>query len=98
MRSAEGHLFGNITINETVAGVDTSFYVSVYSAVIAGVFIFELIRALLFFRIAVGASKNLHNNMLVRLLKTPMRFFEINPAGMKIIISIFISFTVTVLI
>ncbi|GFN81901.1 ATP-binding cassette subfamily c member 4, partial [Plakobranchus ocellatus] len=41
----------------------------------------SLSRALLFFKFAVDASKNLHNQMFARLLRTKIIFFDINPVG-----------------
>ncbi|GFN81871.1 multidrug resistance-associated protein 4 [Plakobranchus ocellatus] len=41
----------------------------------------SLSRALLFFTFAVDASKNLHNNMFARLLRTNIGFFDTNPVG-----------------
>lgn len=32
-------------------------------------------------RFVLYASSNIHNNMLSRLIKTPLRFFEMNPCG-----------------
>jgi ATP-binding cassette subfamily C (CFTR/MRP) protein 4 len=39
------------------------------------------LRVLLYFSMTVRSSKNLHKNMLNRVLKTPIRFFDINPVG-----------------
>ncbi|GFN81887.1 ABC transporter c family protein [Plakobranchus ocellatus] len=41
----------------------------------------SLSRALLFFKFAVDASKNLHNQMFARLLRTKISFFDINPVA-----------------
>lgn len=40
-----------------------------------------IISNILLFKTCLDANQNIHNNMLVRLLKAPLRFFEINPSG-----------------
>ena len=43
--------------------------------------IMSFARAILFFYICVRAAKKLHNEMLTAVLRVPVRFFDINPAG-----------------
>ena len=72
--------YENITINGThIRG--PYFHVSVYSGLIGGVFLLELLRALFFFKIAIDSSQKLHNSMLAKILMTNISFFAINQAG-----------------
>lgn len=70
----------NVT-NITIPDSQTDFNVYVFSGIIASVFIFGLLRALMYFKVAVDAAKHLHNKMFRRLLRVPIRFFDINPVG-----------------
>ncbi|XP_034328340.2 ATP-binding cassette sub-family C member 4 isoform X2 [Magallana gigas] len=67
--------------NITIPDSQTDFNVYVFSGIIASVFIFGLLRALMYFKVAVDAAKHLHNKMFRRLLRVPIRFFDINPVG-----------------
>lgn len=67
--------------NNTYTILDTYTTIYIYSGFIAGVIFVTLIRSFLFFKIAMIASKNLHNRMFSALLKAPMRFFDTNPSG-----------------
>lgn len=67
--------------NITIPDSQTDFNVYVFSGIIASVFIFGLLRALMYFKVAVDAAKHLHNKMFGRLLRVPIRFFDINPVG-----------------
>ena len=71
----------NFTGNITIPDVDSYTNIGVFAAIILAVFIFGLLRALLFFKIAVTASQNLHNDMFTRILRSPTSFFDNNPVG-----------------
>uniref|UniRef100_A0A8C8M172 Multidrug resistance-associated protein 4 n=1 Tax=Oncorhynchus tshawytscha TaxID=74940 RepID=A0A8C8M172_ONCTS len=43
--------------------------------------IFGFVRSLLMFNVLVKAAQSLHNRMFISLLRTPVRFFDINPIG-----------------
>jgi ABC-type bacteriocin/lantibiotic exporter with double-glycine peptidase domain len=64
----------------TYLDVDTALFT--YTALILGSIIMSTTKNILFCKICMNASKNLHNTMFSSLLKAPMRFFEINPSGM----------------
>jgi ATP-binding cassette subfamily C (CFTR/MRP) protein 4 len=76
--------------NETLDGAeelvdeveeDRNYHVVVYS-IIVGVFsIVSLVRTLLFFKVCMDASVNLHSAMFQGIIRAPMRFFEVNPVG-----------------
>ncbi|XP_069104134.1 ATP-binding cassette sub-family C member 4-like isoform X2 [Argopecten irradians] len=70
----------NIT-NITIPYVDTHQNIYIFSGIIGAVFLFGILRALMFFKVAVDASMNLHNSMFNRLLRVPIMFFDTNPVG-----------------
>lgn len=70
----------NVT-NVTIPFVDTHENVYIFTGIIAAVFLFGLLRALMFFKIAVDASMNMHNKMFNSLLRSPISFFDTNPVG-----------------
>ncbi|XP_076453870.1 ATP-binding cassette sub-family C member 4-like isoform X2 [Babylonia areolata] len=61
--------------------VDEAHQVLVYSVIIVSVFVFGIVRALLFFRIVVNASQQLHNRMFASVVRCPIGFFDTNPVG-----------------
>ncbi|XP_005099201.2 multidrug resistance-associated protein 4 [Aplysia californica] len=71
----------SLSSNITIPYVDSTFNIGIFSAIIAVVFLFGLVRALLFFKIAVDASQTLHNQMFARILRSPISFFDNNPVG-----------------
>ena len=61
--------------------LDKDFYIAVYSAITAGVFIFGMVRALFTFHILVNAAKTLHHKMFKSVVRCPVLFFDTNPVG-----------------
>uniref|UniRef100_A0A3Q2X5M2 Multidrug resistance-associated protein 4 n=1 Tax=Haplochromis burtoni TaxID=8153 RepID=A0A3Q2X5M2_HAPBU len=43
--------------------------------------VFGFVRSLIFFNVLVSSAQTLHNNMFNAILRTPIRFFDINPIG-----------------
>uniref|UniRef100_A0A3Q4H7C3 Multidrug resistance-associated protein 4 n=1 Tax=Neolamprologus brichardi TaxID=32507 RepID=A0A3Q4H7C3_NEOBR len=43
--------------------------------------VFGFVRSLVFFNVLVSSAQTLHNNMFNAILRTPIRFFDINPIG-----------------
>ena len=72
---------GNNVTNVTIPYVDSHFNVGIFSAIIGGVFVFGLLRALMFFKVAVDASQRLHNTMFASILRSKIGFFDTNPVG-----------------
>ena len=72
---------GNATVMFSFE-LEDKYYILVYSALVCGVFLFELIRSLVFYWVAIAASQNLHNRMLTSLIGTDIGFFILNPIGM----------------
>lgn len=67
--------------NTTYNLLKTNVAIYIYSGLIVAAIVITLARALLFFKIAMKASKRLHSKMFHALLKAPMRFFDTNPSG-----------------
>ncbi len=57
-------------------------FLFIYSKVIiSAAIVFAIIRSAVFFLFCLLTSKNLHNNMLDSVIKSKMRFFDLNPIG-----------------
>ncbi|KAK3702318.1 hypothetical protein RRG08_008706 [Elysia crispata] len=69
------------TTSGDIPEVDTYQNLYIYTGIIAALFVSALVRAFLFFRLAVVAGETLHNNMFSRILRTVMGFFDTNPVG-----------------
>ncbi|WAR27448.1 MRP4-like protein [Mya arenaria] len=78
---AEGY---NVT-NVTIPDVDTHFNISVFSGIIGAVFLFGILRALMFFKVTVDASQALHNTMFTSVLRSQIGFFDNNPCALLIL-------------
>ncbi|XP_046619154.1 ATP-binding cassette subfamily C member 4-like isoform X1 [Neodiprion virginianus] len=55
--------------------------VYVYTFCIAGCVFFAIFRSVLFMKLCMNASQNIHNTMFSNLLQATMRFFNTNPTG-----------------
>lgn len=53
----------------------------IYGLLIVGVIVVCFLRGYMFFQICMHASKVLHDQMFIKLLLAPMRFFDTNPSG-----------------
>ncbi|CAH0557612.1 unnamed protein product [Brassicogethes aeneus] len=58
-----------------------NIYIYVYTFFIIAAIILTNARSMLFFKICMNASRNLHNKMFMNILQAPMRFFDTNPSG-----------------
>ncbi|XP_008557311.1 ATP-binding cassette sub-family C member 4 [Microplitis demolitor] len=71
--------------NQTMAG-DEAFYdkntaLTIYGILIALCVIMITARNLMFYKVCMNASKNLHNSMFACLLQAPMKFFNTTSSG-----------------
>ncbi|KAG5881447.1 hypothetical protein JTB14_037665 [Gonioctena quinquepunctata] len=57
------------------------YYIIVYSVFMLASILLTPARSILFYKIFMTASKNLHNKMFTNVLAAPMRFFDTNPSG-----------------
>lgn len=60
---------------------DRDLALYIYGALVLGSVILSTGRNVLMFKICKNASFNIHNLMINCILKTPMRFFDVNPSG-----------------
>lgn len=68
-----------ISTDTTYLDRDTALWI--YGAFIIASIILTSTRNIVFYKICMNASKNLHNLMFSSLLKAPMLFFDTNPSG-----------------
>ncbi|KAM4560261.1 ATP-binding cassette sub-family C member 4-like [Odontesthes bonariensis] len=61
--------------------LDLSFYLGVYGGLTGATILFGFARNLLLFNVLVRCAQSLHNTMFNAILRTPVRFFDINPIG-----------------
>ncbi|XP_077370470.1 ATP-binding cassette sub-family C member 4-like isoform X2 [Festucalex cinctus] len=69
--------------NETGLHQDNSlpFYLGIYSGLTAAAVILGYARSLVIFHGLVRSTQTLHNRMFNAVLRTPVRFFDVNPIG-----------------
>ena len=63
--------------------LDTYTGIYVFSGLIGGVFFFSMLRTVHFFLTCLGSSIDLHNNMFRAVMRSPIQFFNKNPAGIS---------------
>ncbi|XP_053395066.1 ATP-binding cassette sub-family C member 4-like isoform X2 [Mercenaria mercenaria] len=84
-RDADLSLNGVNNTHVMIPRVDTQFNIAIFSVITGGVFIFGLLRALIFFKVALDASRNLHNSMFDSVLGTRIGFFYANEATGRVL-------------
>ncbi|XP_035600972.2 ATP-binding cassette sub-family C member 4-like [Oncorhynchus keta] len=75
---------GTVTVQNGVnvtEELNLDFYLSIYAGLTGATLIFGFARSLLMFNVLVKAAQSLHNRMFNSILRTPVRFFDINPIG-----------------
>lgn len=72
---------GSCSHASTADLLSTDLCASIYSALIAGIFVVAITRSISFYNVCVNASQNLHDNMFRGIISTTMRFFNLNPSG-----------------
>ncbi|XP_041834872.1 ATP-binding cassette sub-family C member 4-like [Melanotaenia boesemani] len=74
---------GTVTLNGTNVPkeLDLGFYLGVYGGLTAATILFGFVRNILLFQVLVRCAQVLHNRMFNSILRTPVRFFDINPIG-----------------
>ncbi|XP_054864676.1 multidrug resistance-associated protein 4 isoform X2 [Amphiprion ocellaris] len=61
--------------------LDRDFYLGIYAGLTGATIIFGFMRNLVLFNVLVRCAQSLHNGMFNTILRTPVRFFDINPIG-----------------
>uniref|UniRef100_A0A3Q1HYV3 Multidrug resistance-associated protein 4 n=1 Tax=Anabas testudineus TaxID=64144 RepID=A0A3Q1HYV3_ANATE len=61
--------------------LDLDFYLGIYGGLTAATIVFGFIRNMVLFNVLVRCAQSLHNRMFNSIIKTPVRFFDINPIG-----------------
>ncbi|XP_064826807.1 ATP-binding cassette sub-family C member 4-like isoform X3 [Oncorhynchus masou masou] len=61
--------------------LDLRFFMGIYAGLTLASVIFGFARSLVMFNVLVKAAQSLHNHMFNSILRTPVRFFDINPIG-----------------
>ncbi|OXU18992.1 hypothetical protein TSAR_009975, partial [Trichomalopsis sarcophagae] len=56
-------------------------YTYVCEALIVAVAVTAIVKNIVYFKGILTASENIHNSMFASLIRTPLRFFDVNPAG-----------------
>ncbi|XP_049611466.1 ATP-binding cassette sub-family C member 4 [Syngnathus scovelli] len=81
----QGKLDTNSTMEHNVTKVnkelDLGFYLGIYGGLTAATIIFGFVRTILMFNVLVRCTQALHDKMFSAILRTPVRFFDINPIG-----------------
>lgn len=75
---------GNETVAALVVGgelMPTDVCIYIYAGLIVALFAIAMTRSMLFYKVAMIASENLHNNLFMNVIHTSMRFFDLNPSG-----------------
>ncbi|XP_028992903.1 multidrug resistance-associated protein 4 isoform X2 [Betta splendens] len=74
---------GTIVQNEqnVTKELDLDFYLGIYGGLTAATIVFGFLRNLVLFNVLVRCAQCLHNRMFSAILRTPVRFFDINPIG-----------------
>ncbi|XP_030759733.1 multidrug resistance-associated protein 4-like [Sitophilus oryzae] len=75
-------IFDDVVIDGThyqLLKTDVSIYI--YSALIVSAILLTTSRAMVFYKMSMKASTNIHRKMFHCLLEAPMRFFDVNPSG-----------------
>ncbi|XP_036396882.1 multidrug resistance-associated protein 4 [Megalops cyprinoides] len=67
--------------NVTQPQLDLNLYLGVYAGLTMATIVFGFLRSLVFFNVLVSSAQALHNRMFQSILRTPVRFFDINPIG-----------------
>ncbi|KAM9328000.1 ATP-binding cassette sub-family C member 4 isoform 2-T2 [Pholidichthys leucotaenia] len=70
-----------IQSGQNVTTLDTDFYLGIYGGLTAATILFGFIRNFALFTVLVKSAQSLHNSMFSAILKTPVRFFDVNPIG-----------------
>lgn len=72
---------GTIIVKSVAVEPTTETFLYMYGGLIVALFVAALSRSMLFYKLAMRSSQNLHDAMFSATISAPMRFFDTNPAG-----------------
>jgi ABC-type multidrug transport system fused ATPase/permease subunit len=72
---------------EDIGYLGEDIYLFVYTGVVAGIFFLTKARAISFFLFCMRISVQVHNKMFQSLVRAPIKFFDDNPSGNKLLIN-----------
>ncbi|KAM6893505.1 ATP-binding cassette sub-family C member 4-like [Xenentodon cancila] len=70
-----------INVTHSDVQFNLTFYLGIYSGLTGAAVVFGYIRSLVLFHSLVKSAQTLHNSMFSAVLRTHVRFFDINPIG-----------------
>ena len=65
----------------TWSKADDRLSVYIYTVLLAGLILLSFVSCLLFYHVTINSTRNLHDSMVLSVLKAPVLFFDTNPAG-----------------
>ncbi|KAJ8961187.1 hypothetical protein NQ318_008870, partial [Aromia moschata] len=71
----------NNTLTEATSLKSQESYIIIYTIFIIAAIVLTSARSLLYYKVCMNASINLHNKMFSNILQAPMRFFDTNPSA-----------------
>lgn len=60
---------------------ERNLFLYIYGGLIVSLFIFALLRSMLFYKLAMISSQKLHDSIFFSVINASMRFFDTNPGG-----------------
>ncbi|XP_041835127.1 ATP-binding cassette sub-family C member 4-like [Melanotaenia boesemani] len=70
-----------VNVTHSDGEFNLTFYLGIYSGLTAAAVVFGYVRSLIMFHGLVKSAKTLHNRMFNAVLRTHVRFFDVNPIG-----------------
>ncbi|XP_033832973.1 ATP-binding cassette sub-family C member 4-like [Periophthalmus magnuspinnatus] len=71
----------NVSVTNVTEELDRDFYLGIYGGLTAATIFLGFFRNIIMFYMFVRSAQTLHNRMFNSILRTPVRFFDINPIG-----------------
>ncbi|XP_064615188.1 ATP-binding cassette sub-family C member 5-like [Liolophura sinensis] len=74
---------GNVTrVSTSVTdNPDLAFYIAVYGGLVGVIFVTMAIKGFVFMKITLLASSRLHDQVFIKIMRSPMKFFDTTPTG-----------------
>jgi len=78
----------NTSSNRDPYDLSTNQRIAIYGGIVLASIVVVTSKTVLNYLICITASRNLHNKMFRSILRSPVLFFDTNPVGMNIRISV----------